>query len=107
MNWLGKFKARVDYYDKTIECLGDLGNKVLFEGTHHEVKLWQLSTNQLKWNERNYCQAFTIKMEKINESNDVRYHDDMMMYETSYHHREGSRDREKPEESFEERYPCL
>lgn len=86
MNWLGKHKARVNCYDKTIECLNYLGNKVLFQGTRHEVKLWQLSTIQLKQSEQKGCQMFAIKMEEINESNEIKFHDDMMIYETSYHH---------------------
>lgn len=62
---------------------------------------------QLKWSERKGCQIFEVKMKELNEYEDVRFHNEMMIYETNYHSGVDSREKGRQEGYFEDKYPCL
>ncbi|XP_059068640.1 uncharacterized protein LOC131859116 [Cryptomeria japonica] len=107
MKWLGQHRARVNYFDKFVECQDDFGNKVLLRGMQREIRLRQLSAMQLRRSEKKGCQIFAVKMDEIRDAKDVLYQDDMMMYENCNRHEKEFGEVEEPEEPFDVKYPYL
>lgn len=40
MNWLWEHRAKEDYSSEVMECLDDLGNRVLIKGIQHGIRVW-------------------------------------------------------------------
>ena len=60
MDWLFTHRAKVDCYEKAIECLNDDGKKRILQGKKKPTLVGMVTTMQAKHSCRNGCVLFVV-----------------------------------------------
>ena len=62
MDQLEAHKVKLDYYNKTFECMDEEGNPVVVKGIPKVISVWQVSAMQLKKFYRKGCQLYAAQI---------------------------------------------
>jgi hypothetical protein len=62
MDWLASHKAKLDCYNKTLECENEEGRRVTLQGIQNHVSVTQISTLQVKKYCRKGCPLYAIQV---------------------------------------------
>jgi hypothetical protein len=62
MDWLASHKAKLDCYNKTLECEDEEGKKRTLQGIQNHVSVRQISTLQMKKYCRKGCPLYAIQV---------------------------------------------
>jgi hypothetical protein len=69
MDWLATHKAKLDYYNKTLECEDEEWRKITLQGNQKPVSVRQISTLQVKKCYRKGCPLYAIHVLNSVEDN--------------------------------------
>jgi hypothetical protein len=62
MDWLATYKARLDCYHKTLECVGEEGRSITLWGIQKSVLMRQISALQMRKYCRKGCPVYAIQV---------------------------------------------
>jgi hypothetical protein len=62
MDWLATYKARLDYYHKTLECVSEEGRRITLQGIQKPVSVRRISALQMRKYCRKGCPLYAIQV---------------------------------------------
>jgi hypothetical protein len=62
MDWLATYKAKLDCYHKTLECVSEEGRRITLQGIHKPVSVRRISTLQMRKYCRKGCPLYEIQV---------------------------------------------
>jgi hypothetical protein len=62
MDWIATYKARLDCYHKTLECVSEEGRRITLQGIQKPVSVRRISTLQMRKYCRKGCPLYTIQV---------------------------------------------
>jgi hypothetical protein len=81
LDWLATHKAKLNFYEKTLECEDEEGNMRIFQSIRKLVSVRQISALQLKKFSRKGCPLYVIQTLNSAESGEMTVEDDPMLCE--------------------------
>jgi hypothetical protein len=62
MDWLATYKARLDYYHKTLECVSEEGRRITLRGIQKPISVRRISALQMRKYCRKRCPLYAIQV---------------------------------------------